>query len=123
MPHTNIDLHFSDAFGRDHLVHATACDGSGWRVRASVDGCTFTKQCSRWQSVERMVVLLRHRANRPPQGEVPSLRHISAAAVFLIAALFAAPAYAQPVAPETPAVQAFESATPPPNSESTRRKT
>ena len=111
MPHTNIDLHFSDAFGRDHLVQATACDGSGWRVSASLDGCTFTKQCSRWQSVERMVVLLRYRADRPPQGDVPSLRHITAAAVFLIAALFAATAYAQPLAPETPAVQTFTAAT------------
>jgi len=108
---TTIDLRFSDAFGRDHLLHATACDGFGWRVRASLDGCTFTKHCSCWQSVERMIVLLRHRASRTPRREVPSLRHISAAAVFFIAALFAATATAQPLGPETPAVQAFASAT------------
>jgi hypothetical protein len=51
------------------------------------------------------------RASRTPQREVPSLRHMSAAAVFFIAAMFAATAHAQPLAPDTPAVQAFASAT------------
>ena len=46
-----------------------------------------------------------------PVSEAPSLRHLTAAAVFLIAAVFAATSYAQPVPPETPAVQAFASAT------------
>jgi hypothetical protein len=55
--------------------------------------------------------LLRHRASHPPVSDVPLDRHLTAAAVFLIAAVFAATSYAQPVPPETPAVQAFASAT------------
>jgi hypothetical protein len=51
------------------------------------------------------------RASRTPEREVPSARRLSAAAVFFIAAMFAATAHAQPLVPETPAVQAFESAT------------
>jgi len=111
VPHTSIDLHFSDAFGRDHVLHATAFDGVGWRVRASLDGCAFTRHCGRWQSVERMIVLLRHRASRPPVREEPSPRHLTAAAVFFVAALSAVTAYAQSPMPATPAVQAFESVT------------
>ena len=111
MTETNIDLHFADALGRDHVVRATEFDGSGWRVRASLDGCAFTKHCGSWQSVERMVVLLRHRASRPPASEASLPRRLAAAAVFLIAALAATSAYAQPPMPPTSAVQAFESAT------------
>jgi hypothetical protein len=66
VPHTNIDLHFSDAFGR---------------------------------------------AGHPPVSEAPSARHLTAAAVFFVAALAAATAFAQSPMPPTPAVQAFESAT------------
>ena len=51
------------------------------------------------------------RASRTPEREVPAVRRLSAAAVFFIAAMFAATAHAQPLVPETPAVQAFESAT------------
>ena len=110
MTETNIDLHFADALGRDHVVHATEFDGSGWRVRASLEGCAFTKHCGSWQSVERMVVLLRHRAGRPPASEASLPRRLAAAAVFIIAALAATSTYAQPPMPST-AVQAFESAT------------
>jgi hypothetical protein len=111
MPHTNIDLHFSDSHGRDHVLHATACDGAGWRVRASLAGCTFTKRCGSWQSVERMIVLLRHRAGHPPASEASPHRVLMAAAVFLIATLAAGTAFAQAPMLPTQAVQAFEQAT------------
>ena len=79
MIETNIDLHFADSIGREHVLHATA-SGSGWRLRASLDGCTFNKHFSCWQSVERFVVLLRHRASRPPVSEATPPRHLSTAA-------------------------------------------
>ena len=110
MTETKIDLHFADALGRDHVMRAVL-DGSGWRVRASLNGCAFTKHCGSWQAVERLVVLLRHRAGRPPAREASLPRRLAAAAVFVIAALAATSASAQPPISPTAAVQAFESAT------------
>ena len=56
---TTLDLHFADSLGRERVVYASAVDGLGWYVRASLDGCLFTKYCSDWQSVERTVTWLR----------------------------------------------------------------
>ena len=95
MTETKIDLHFADVLGRDHVVRASL-DGSGWRVRASLDGCAFTKHCGSWQAVERLVVLLRHRAGRPPACEASLPRRLAAAAVFIIAAVAATSANAPP---------------------------
>jgi len=66
VPHTEIDLHFTDLLRHNHVLHAEALEGGGWTLLALVEGRTFTKRCSHWQAVERSLMWLRHHAHDEP---------------------------------------------------------
>ena len=110
MTSTYVDLRFTDARGRQHLVRAGTTDPGGWVVEGSLDGQPFAKHCDRWQSVERTVFWLRrHAHDQPPPRDVWG---VIAAAVALVMMLgSAAVARAQVPGVESAAVGAFTEAT------------
>ena len=112
MTHTPVVLNFADARGRRHLVQASI-ERDVWMLRGSIDGRLFTRECHRWQAVERTLTWLRRHAHEPVNGRVPLTRFtgpIAATIGALMVLLSAAGALAQPVLPET-AVEQFTAAT------------
>lgn len=113
MSQITLDLHFTDALGRDHVVRAIAIDGSGWLLRTPADGGHFGKHCSDWQSVERSLNWLRiHSHERRVEPEPAKHRSpLLAALVALTLVAGAAAASAQAADPADQPVRAFETAT------------
>ena len=110
MTSTYVDLRFTDARGRQHLVRAGTTDPGGWVVEGSLDGQPFAKHCDSWQSVERTMFWLRRHAHdqEPPRG----VWGVIAAAVALVMVLgSAAVARAQVPGVQAPAVGTFTDAT------------
>lgn len=111
MAHTQIDLHITDATGRQHPVRAILADNGGWIVHASLNGSVLTRQCHSWQSVERTLFCLRRHVNktRPPATRVTAPLVAALAALMILAAGAAAPAQSQ--SPEIDAIRQFTTAT------------
>jgi hypothetical protein len=103
-------LHFSDAAGGDHVLHAVTTNGHGWHVHASFGTRVFARHCHTWQAVERTKHWLQRHAHE--QSDHPSSRPTAPmAAVLACLALMSAPAWAQQPAPANDAVAAFTVAT------------
>ena len=111
MTHTQIDLHVTDATGRQHPVRAILADNGGWTVRALLNGSVLTRQCHSWQSVERTLFCLRRRANktRPPATRAAAPFVAALAALMILGAGAAATAQLQ--SPESDAIRQFTAAT------------
>jgi len=112
VPHTTIDLRISDSLGHEQLIHAVTVDGNGWRLHAMLEGGSFDKHCSDWQSVERTLNWLRFRGGRQP-AKPPARRSAlaTAAVAAMMLAVAATQAFAQVPDPGRQAVLAFERAT------------
>lgn len=109
MTSTCVNLRFTDARGRQHVVYAAMRDSGGWDVRGIVGGRPFSRVCDRWQAVERTVLWLRRHAHEQP---APPARLFAAVAAMVLLVLGAsAPAVAQTPDAPSPAVAAFTDAT------------
>jgi hypothetical protein len=106
---TYIDLRFTDANGRRHVVYAGMRAGGLWDVRGIVGGEPFTRECHGWQAVERAVFWLRRHAHEsaPPASRFGGI----AAAVLLLTLFGAGTAFAERQPEASPALQAFTETT------------
>jgi hypothetical protein len=111
----NVDLHFADSLGRAHVVRVVTMDGHDWHLCATIDGRMFSKHCSSWQRVERVLTWLRRHAHEPLAVDTAPparARNLAAAAIAVLMLTFSAAAtMAQPLRTVSPAEAAFIAAT------------
>ena len=105
----HVDLQFTDARGREQLVHATLRPSGEWTVHALVDGRRFSRECDGWQAVERTVFWLRH-VHAPTVHSSPSGGTV-AALLFVMLIGFSTVAFAQSERAQSPEIRAFVAAT------------
>lgn len=110
MTSTYVDLRFTDARGREHVVYAAMRDSGGWDVRGIVGGRPFSRSCDGWQAVERTVFWLRRHAHEQPAPSASPFASVAAAALVLMLGAGAV-ALAQTPEAASPAVSAFADAT------------
>jgi hypothetical protein len=110
--HTQVDIRFTDALGRQQVMRATMSAADGWLVQTSVEGQAFTRHCGNWQAVERTLLWLRrHGHEHTPPARARYVRPIAAAMGALMILAGAAASYAQLPPSDSPAVRQFTEAT------------
>jgi hypothetical protein len=107
---TYIDLRFTDVHGQRHIVYAGRRENGVWDVRGIVRGRQFSRECDRWQAVERTVFWLSRHAHEPAPTLAGRGRAV-AAAIVVMTLLGAGAAFAGRQPDASPAIQSFVAAT------------
>jgi hypothetical protein len=108
---TPVDLRFTDAQGRQRVVYAVMRDSGIWHIRGIVGDRQFSRECGRWQAVERTVLWLRRHAHEPASPTPRPLGAVAAAIAIMMLLGAGAMASAQSDRSSSQAVQAFVAAT------------